>query len=127
MPTRASWDDDPVFGLDAPTTPDDFLFHYTTVERAAAIALHGSMILSPLASLNDPREARDVGLMTLAVSEVNQSPTVVSDDERSIVEAQLWSYRAGLRVACFTRDRRVGRRGTARRGYGRGFGRSRFC
>ncbi len=64
--------------------------------------------------------------MTVTVSEINESPAIVQEHERQSVEEQVWSYRAGLRVACFTVDRRIGGRGTARRGDGRGFARSRM-
>ncbi|GEM_PF-2502733 len=100
---RVFWPDHPLFGSNAGQHTDEWLFHYTSVERAAAVALTGQLLLSPLEVVNDPREA------------VAHNPSFPvsfgaagTDDERNEMRrrrsARLAEYRAGARIACFAMD-----------------------
>ena len=54
----SEWEANTIFGEPTSADPETFLYHYTSVERAAGIALLGSISLSPLGPMNDPRESQ---------------------------------------------------------------------
>ena len=124
MVTRTQWDSASVFGRDQPTDPDQWVYHYTTVERAAAIALLGGFMLSPLDRLNDPRESKSRQVVTLTSSDLDgDPPRVVTREERMSAEKALAARRSRVRVSCFTRDSDLGDPGSAKRSDARGFAR----
>ena len=100
---RSIWEANPIFGAKATTPPDRYLFHYTSVERCAAIGFTGSIALGPLTPLNDPRESQSRQIMTR-----RSGARSVSDGERQALEGQLWCLRSRVRLACFTMDRTDG-------------------
>lgn len=98
---RSLFDNAP--GLDG----SELLFHYTSVERAAAMALTQSMLLSPLSVLNDPREAQTRGTTMVTYTVLGEEePDLdgLADDH----EAEVRRLRAQVRIACFTMDARNG-------------------
>lgn len=88
------------FGHDAQVGPDELVFHYTTLERAAAIALTGKLLLSPLSILNDPQESecRPPTISTAYLFEPDGG-----NDPKPLADAAL-ARRQGIRVVCFTLD-----------------------
>lgn len=94
---------------EAPNLPiDQLLFHYTSVERAAAIALTGRLVLSPLSVLNDPRESQIRGTVRVTYGLPALDVGAEADEERLVDEHEstLRELRARIRVACFTHDER---------------------
>ena len=124
MVTLLAWETESLFtDRDGRRGSDEFLFHYTSVERAAAIALTGSIVLSPLNVLNDPRESQEGGTIRVAYG-LGPRPLddadLVGQHDRIVRD-----LRASIRVACFTRDSR-GRPGFAEDADARGFARPRM-
>lgn len=130
MVRLTEWVEHPIFGREQPTLIDRWLFHYTTIDRAASIALLGALSLSPLNVLNDPRESRERQVATMTSSFARgdrpQPPRTVPSEERLAYERQIADLRAGIRVACFTRDASDGENGTAIRADSRGYARPRM-
>ena len=120
------WERHPVFGSQEPTDTANLLFHYTSLSNAAAVALTGQLLLSPLSVLNDPQESttRSVATMTYGSREVPSR--IVPDHEREGYDLALRNLRAGVRVACFTADAAVGTPGSPARDDGRGYARQRI-
>lgn len=118
------WDVDPVFGGRSATTTDRYLFHYTSVESAAGIALTRSLALSPLTPMNDPRESQVRQVATMKV--VRKGTAGVTPREREAFETELWTRRRRVRLGCFTEDRIEGRPGHAEREDLRGYAHSRM-
>ena len=54
----STWENNPVFGSRPKIPADRYLFHYTSVERCAAIGFTACIALGPLTPLNDPRESQ---------------------------------------------------------------------
>jgi hypothetical protein len=108
------------FGIEAEVDPDTLIFHYTSIERAAAIALTGSLLLGPLTMLNDPQESqvrRLIGSTTdLFAPDYNE--------RKEAFERQVHQLRSLIRLACFTSDAVLEKEGTVKRADGRGFARS---
>lgn len=119
------WAAHPMFGSGEPADPERWLFHYTSLASAAAIALTGDMLLSPLAVLNDPQEAAARPIMTITAGDLANRPRSVTDDERAAFEQTLEQLRGTIRVGCFTRDAAIGSPSTAARFDGRGYARPR--
>lgn len=105
----------------------EFVMHYTSVERAAAIALTQSLVLSPLRVLNDPRESQQRQSIRVTYS-IPGGPVMpdVADDVGIQHDAALWALRNQVRVGCFTADARAHPRGTGRDADERGFARPRM-
>ncbi|MEQ8438768.1 MAG: DUF2971 domain-containing protein [Ilumatobacter fluminis] len=108
------------FGIETELNPDDLVFHYTTIERAAAIGLTGRILLGPLATLNDPQES-EVRRLIASTSDMF-APDL--DERTAAFQIELATLRSEIRVACFTRDAMLGASGTVERADGRGFARS---
>ena len=60
----SSWKVNAIFGSEVDIPPDRYLFHYTSVERCAAIGFTGCIALGPLTPMNDPRESQLRQVMT---------------------------------------------------------------
>ena len=119
----SAWDANPVFGSAVEIPSDHYLFHYTSVERCAAIGFTGCLALGPLTPLNDPRESqlRQIITMTTGGQEGGRH---VSDEERNGFERELWRLRSRVRLACFTTDKTDGE--YSKRDDGRGYAHSRM-
>lgn len=52
----------PIFGLDSPSDPGRWVYHYTSLTSATAIASSGTFRFNPLAHMNDPREFKELVL-----------------------------------------------------------------
>jgi hypothetical protein len=98
------------------------LYHYTSIGRAAAIALTGSILLSPLEFLNDPRESQRRS--TIRVTYGTSPLPNADEDLAELHEHRLLEFRGGVRVGCYTRDERL-ERGTLADADARGFARPR--
>jgi hypothetical protein len=103
-----------------------WLFHYTSLASAAAIALTGQLFLSPLSVLNDPQEATAGPISTMTGGTGGVPPKSVATHERIGFELLLESLRDTVRVACLTRDADAGNPGTAARMDARGYARPRI-
>jgi len=120
----SDWDSDPVFGSRSRIDPGQYLVHYTSVERLAAIALTSSIALAPLAFMNDPRESHHRQLVSVRSWWPGRSPLTEAD--RAAFEQVLSARRDCVRLACFTEDRVEGAPGTALREDRRGYAHSRM-
>lgn len=119
----SSWEAHPIFGSRTTTSPKTYLYHYTTVERAACIALMSSLALSPLGPMNDPRESQ---VRQLSIVRVLDEPTPYPPVNREEYELAVWERRATVRLACLTEDDTDGEPGSAAREDRRGFSHSRM-
>jgi hypothetical protein len=116
----STWEANPVFGSEVEIPADGYLFHYTTVERCAAIGMTGCLALGPLTPLNDPRESQLRQVMTMTAAGGHAAPPRdVPEEERQQFEQELWRLRSRVRVACLTTDHTDGRHSERddRRGY----------
>jgi hypothetical protein len=103
----SSWESNPIFGTHTDISSDQYLFHYTSVERCAAIGFSGSFALGPLTPMNDPRESQ-VRQVTTMRSGGPGSVLTVTDEERAAFERELSRLRARVHLGCFTTDRTEG-------------------
>lgn len=55
-----------IFGFDAPTDPDRWVYHYTSLSSALAIAGSETFRFNSLANMNDPREFKDLVLPVMS-------------------------------------------------------------
>lgn len=110
MVRLTEWEKHPIFGGEQPASPDRWIFHYTTIDRAASIALVGALSLSPLNVLNDPRESKERQVETMTPSfargSLPQSPRTVSDEERRAYERQIVDLSKPDSCGVFHRGRR---------------------
>jgi len=103
----SSWESNPIFGTRSDISFDQYIFHYTSVERCAAIGFTGSFALGPLTPMNDPRESQ-VRQVTTMRSGGPGSVLDVTEEERAAFERELSRLRARVRLGCFTTDRTEG-------------------
>jgi Protein of unknown function (DUF2971) len=109
--------DHPLFGFDAPADPDRWVFHYTRLERAQLIAASGTLRLSPMSSMNDPREFRPPEPITMSIGSPRDPALVRAALDR------LTQRRLNVRAASFTADAADGGADSIRRTNGRGYAR----
>jgi hypothetical protein len=98
-----AWRAHPIFGDAQPTDPEKWLCHYTTLTSAAAIALTGQFMLSPLSTLNDPQESTRRPMTTLTFDVRGKPPSNVSTEERMEFERIMDKLRDQVRIGCFTK------------------------
>lgn len=101
----SAWEVHPIFGTNSNILADDYLFHYTALERCAAIGLTGSLALGPLTPLNDPRESQLRQVGTTRTGDLGSLPPRVTEEERQTFEAELWRLRSRVRLTCCTVDK----------------------
>lgn len=104
---QSTWEANSIFGTETDTSPERYVFHYTSVERCAAIGFTGSVGLGRLTPMNDPRESQ-VRQVTTMRSGGPGDVLQVTDEERQAFEAELWRLRASVRLACFSADQTDG-------------------
>lgn len=109
--------DHPIFGSGAPADPHAWIFHYTSLPNAVAIARSGTLKFNSLAEMNDPREYKELKVPVLNLG-LKATP---SQTRRT--EAKLNWQRHTIRAASFTRDEGRGRPNTIPRTDGRGYAR----
>lgn len=114
----SKWEVNPIFGSEVDIPPDRYLFHYTSVERCAAIGFTGRIALGPLTPLNDPRESQLRQVITMTSGGTGGARRL-TDEERKEFERELWDLRSRVRLACFSADQTDGRYSERedRRGY----------
>lgn len=109
----------PIFGTDAPVDAERWLYHYTTLGAATAIALTRKLRLSTMARMNDPREYKVAQPVTMQSGGSPGLPqSIVKEALRLFVERRL-----NIRVASFTADAAHDAPGTGMRAEGRGYAR----
>jgi hypothetical protein len=109
-----------IFGFDAPADPARWVFHYTSLKSALAIASSKELWLGSMAAMNDPREYKVAEPVTMQI--VGPGGAVVPVDERLAIDT-LVARRLDMRVASFTADAASGAPKTAMRAAGRGYAR----
>ncbi|HEU5001552.1 MAG TPA: DUF2971 domain-containing protein [Actinomycetota bacterium] len=122
MTTELEWNNHPIFGIEEPSDPQRWLFHYTSLPNAAAIALTGELILSPLQDLNDPQEAIMHPIENWAFPPKTMELT---EDLRSQIVRAVLTIREQIRLACFITDAPALDESLSRRLDARGHARSR--
>jgi hypothetical protein len=109
--------DDPIFGVGAPPNPDTWVFHYTGLESALAMGKSKTLRFSPMSAMNDPREFRPAGPVTLAIGS-SQSETQIEAALQRLKERRL-----SIRAGSFTLDAAEGKPSSWDRAEGRGYAR----
>jgi len=110
MATLQEWKRHPLFGEVVPEGEDEILGHYTSAASAAAIALTGLLLPSPLSALNDPSESQQQGAVTIGATFRSVEGIIWDDPAPSVQDADAANaaLRDGVRVQCFTLDRGQG-------------------
>jgi hypothetical protein len=118
------WSEHPIFSRHVAGDPDRYLYRYTSLEQAAAVALRKSLLLAPLWAMNDVNESEPQLINPVT------STDDPSDPVRSVPEAvwrpvqdELDRRRLNTRIVAFTRDSFAGADTTAKRADARGFAR----
>ena len=97
----ARWRAHDVFGDSAPADPGRYVYHYTSLASAAAIALTGSLSLNRLGNMNDPSESH---VPELHVKTSGSPPSPVDPKERGDFVDELAKSRRSVRLVCFGSD-----------------------
>lgn len=92
----------PIFGFDAPTDPDRWVYHYTALPTAVAIAGSGTFRFNPMAKMNDPREFKQLVVPVMSMGGSLTRHQLVST-ERIVNKRRL-----AVRLGAFTRDDAAG-------------------
>jgi hypothetical protein len=111
--------DHEIFGVDQPQDPHRWVFHYTTLQSATAIASSQTFRLGRMATMNDPREFKAPEPMTMATAAGRGLSSADVDQAIRLLVAT----RLQVAVASFAEDRADGADGTATRTTGRGYAR----
>lgn len=100
---QSDWDRHPILGS-AFVDEGRYLYHYTSASTASMIAESGSLRLSPLARLNDPREAMHRELAVMSVHDPRNPDGPETDELARAYAAHVRRERELVRVGCFVRD-----------------------
>lgn len=107
----------PIFGFDAPKYPNRWVYHYTSLPSAVAIAKSGTFRFSPLAKMNDPREFKKL------VVPVMSTDRQLTRNQLHRTQQLANRRRLATRVGAFTRDDAAGGNSTLVRTDARGYAR----
>lgn len=107
----------PIFGFEAPEDPDRWVYHYTSLRSAVAIATSGTLRFNTLATMNDPREFKSLVLPVMSMAQP-LSRVQVRTTERLVNRRRL-----AMRLGAFTRDDAAGAGSSLVRTDARGYAR----
>lgn len=107
----------PIFGFDAPADAERWVYHYTSLPTAVAIATSGTFRFNPLSEMNDPREFKRLTLPVMS----NGRP--LTRRQLATTEQLVNRRRLAVRVGAFTRDDAAGRGSSLVRTDARGYAR----
>lgn len=91
-----------IFGFDAPRHPDRWVYHYTSLSSAVAIASSRTFRFNSLANMNDPREFKDLVLPVMS------SGRPLTKTKVDLTQMLVNQRRLAVRLGAFTRDDAAG-------------------
>lgn len=107
----------PIFGFDAPADSDRWVYHYTALPRAVAIAASGTFRFNPMSKMNDPREFKKLVVPIMSTARTLTRREVVT------IERMVNKRRLAVRLGAFTRDDAAGKGSSMVRTDSRGYAR----
>lgn len=106
-----------IFGFDAPADADRWVYHYTSLPTAVAIATSGTFRFNPMSKMNDPREFKKLVVPVMSTGRPLARRQLVST-ERIVNKRRL-----AVRLGAFTRDDAAGHGSSMVRTDSRGYAR----
>lgn len=105
----------PIFGFDAPASADRWVYHYTSLQSARAIASSGTFRFNSLSKMNDPREFKQLALPVMSTG------ASLTRKQLHATEKLINRRRLAMRVGAFTRDEAAGSGSSLVRADSRGY------
>lgn len=106
--------EDPIFGFNRPADAEKWVYHFTSLSTAVAIATSRSFRFNPLSKMNDPREFKELRLPVRGRLTLKQ----IADTERLVNRR-----RHRVRMGAFTMDDDAGNDSSVTRTDARGYAR----